>query len=52
MKPTRFLIAGMHCPSCELLIRESIEDAKIDGTIDALSFKTGELRMTLRDERE
>ncbi len=37
-----FQIAGMHCKSCELMIRESIEE--IDGCrVESISSKTGKL---------
>ncbi len=50
MKNTKIKTKGMHCTSCETLIREALEE--LDGVSKAeVSFKTGVVSVNFDDKK-
>lgn len=43
-------IKGMHCPSCEILLRESIEEAGVN--VVSASHSKGEITVDMKNENE
>ena len=41
---TTIMVKGMHCKSCEMLIKDSVEELKGVSNVDA-SFKTGKVNV-------
>ncbi len=48
MKKITFDVKGMHCRSCEILIKEALEDKGVKAEI---SFKTGKLNTEFDDKK-
>lgn len=45
---TKLKISGMHCASCEMLIKDSLEDIGIED----VSFQKNEMKVSYKDDSE
>ncbi len=49
MKQMNLKVKGMHCPSCEALVKESLEDAGVKSA--QVSHKTGNVKASFDESR-